>query len=164
MSQKGYTFIELMMVLATMASLTMLGLATVSTQTAHQRLTDAGRQLISDLRLVRQKAITEGISKSIRFDPNGRKYLLPDFGERALPSQTYFGLRPEVSPLPNSTRPDDGVSFQGNTVVFQPNGTIMGVGGAVYLTHDAIRNEAIAISVITTGRVKIRRWSGNAWQ
>lgn len=164
LSEKGYTLMEMMTVLAITASLSTLGFTAFSTQIAHQHLTDAGRQVISDLRLVRQKAIAEGVSAQVRFDPSGRKYTLPGLGERTLPARIRFGLTPEISPLPDSARPDDGVSFGGNVLTFQPNGTITGLGGAVYLTNDSVRDEAVALSVITTGRVKVRRWSGNEWK
>ncbi len=164
LSQKGYTLIETMMVLAISASLSVLGVVTFSTQIAHNHLTDAGRQIISDLRLIRQKAITEGVAGSVRFDPDGRKYILPGFGERTLPPQIRFGLREGVPPLSDAVLPDDGISFRENTVAFQPNGTMIGLGGAVYLTNDSVQNETVAISVVTTGRVKIRRWNGNAWR
>lgn len=163
-SQKGYTLFEMMVVLAITASLSMLGVATFSFRIAHHHLTDAGRQVLSDLRLIHQKAITEGVSRPVRFDPEGRKYLLPGLGERTLPPQVRFGLKEGVPPLPDTVAPDDGISFRENIVTFQPNGTMTGVGGAVYLTNDSVHNETIAISVITTGRVKIRRWDGNVWR
>ncbi len=164
LSQKGYTLIETMVVLAITASLSVLGVATFSTQIAHNHLTDAGRQIISDLRLIRQKAIAEGVAGPIRFDPDGRKYSLPGLGERALPPQIRFGLKQGVPPLSDAVLPDDGVSFRENTLTFQPNGTMMGLGGAVYLTNDSVHNETVAISVVTTGRVKMRRWNGNEWR
>lgn len=164
LSQKGYTLVETMTVMAIMASLSAVGLTTFSTQRAHHHLTDASRQVISDLRLVRQRAITEGVAGPVLFDPDGRKYVLPGLGERTLPPQVRFGLREEVPALADAVRPDDGISFRENALTFQPNGTITGLGGAVYLIHDSVQNEAVAVSVITTGRVKIRRWNGNAWR
>lgn len=164
LSQKGYTLVETMVVLAIAASVSLMGVATFSTQIAHNHLTDAGRQVISDLRLIRQKAITEGVNEPIRFNPEGRKYLLPGLGERILPPQVRFGLKEGVPPLPDTVLPADGISFRENTVTFQPNGTMMGLGGAVYLTNDSVHNETVAISVVTTGRVKIRKWNGNEWR
>lgn len=162
-NEKGYTLVETMVVLAITASLSMMGVATFSTQIAHNHLTDAGRQIISDLRLIRQKAVTEGVSGQIRFSPEGGKYILTE-GERTLPPQVRFGLREGVPPLPDTVLPEDGISFRENTVTFQPNGTMMGLGGTIYLTNDSVHNETIAISVITTGRVKIRKWNGNVWR
>jgi prepilin-type N-terminal cleavage/methylation domain-containing protein len=164
LSQKGYTLVETMVVLGITASLSVLGVVTFSAQIAHNHLTDAARQILSDLRLVRQKAITEGVNGPVRFDPEGRKYFLLGLGERTLPAQVRFGLGEGVPPLPDTVLPDDGISFRENIVTFQPNGTMTGVGGVVYLTNDSVHNETIAISVITTGRVKIRRWNGNVWR
>lgn len=164
LSQKGYTLVETMVVLAITASLSVMGVATFSTQIAHNHLTDAGRQIISDLRLIRQKAITEGVNEPVRFNPEGRKYFLPGLGERILPPQVRFGLKEGVPPLPDTVLPADGISFRENTVTFQPNGTMMGLGGAVYLTNDSVHTETVAISVVTTGRVKIRKWNGNEWR
>jgi len=163
-NQKGYTLVETMVVLAITASLSVLGVAAFSTQIAHNHLTDAGRQIISDLRLIRQKAIIEVVIGPVRFDPEGHKYFLPGLGERVLPPQVRFGLKDGVPPLPDTVLPDDGISFRENSITFQPNGTMMGVGGAVYLTHDSVRSEVIAISVVATGRVKIRKWNGNVWR
>lgn len=164
LSQKGYTLIETMVVLAITTSLSVVGVVSFSNQIAHNHLTDAGRQIISDLRLIRQKAIAEGIAGPIQFHPDGRKYSVPGVGERTLPPQIRFGLREGVPPLPDAVLPDDGISFRENTITFQPNGTIMGLGGTVYLTNDSGHHETVAVSVVTTGRVKIRKWNGNAWR
>src|SRR3569832_2342888 len=97
-SQKGCTLLEAMIVLAIVASLSVISLASISTQITRNDLTDADRQLIADLRLVRQMAVTEGISEPVRFDPEGRKYILPGLGERILPPKVRFGLKNGVPP------------------------------------------------------------------
>lgn len=164
-SEKGHTLIELMVVLSLIGILAGLAFANPSSNVSHYNLRYAAQQLASDLRHIRQKAISEGVSDKVRFTPDSRQYHLPGMGERSLPSHIRFGARPSVPHLPEAgSMPPDGVSFSQNGVTFQPNGTIQGVGGAIYLTNDPNRQETVAVTVNVTGRVKIYRWSGAEWK
>lgn len=165
-SEKGYTAIELLVVIALMAIMAVLGVANLTAQTSRYRLSNAGRQIVSHLRLIRQKAVTEGRSHAIQLDPAEGKYSLPGLGEQTLPAGVRFGTAPDIglSPGGNSELPEDGVSFNGNRITFQPNGTFAGIGGTIYLTHASSRRENLAITVNMTGRVKLYRWAGNGWE
>jgi prepilin-type N-terminal cleavage/methylation domain-containing protein len=165
MTEKGHTLIELMFVLSIAGILTVLAVSDLGTGVSHYRLRNAGQQLASDLRLIRQKAISEGLSHKIQFIPGSRKYHLPELGDQTLPADVRFGVRPGVPHLPDAgSMPSDGISFSENKVTFQPNGTIVGIGGTVYLTGDMNRQDALAITVNVTGRVKIYKWNGGEWK
>jgi prepilin-type N-terminal cleavage/methylation domain-containing protein len=164
-SKRGHTLIELMIVLSVVGLLALLAVSDFGMEIAKYHLRNAGRQLISDLRLIRQKAITEGFSNKVQFIPGSGRYHLPGLGERSLPSHVRFGARPAVPHLPDAgSVPSDGVSFGENRVVFQPNGTILGVGGAIYLTHDSKQQDVLAVAVNVTGRVKLYKWNGMEWK
>jgi len=164
-SEKGYTFIESMVVLSLVGLLAVLAVENLGDGLSHYRLRHAGQQLAADIRQIRQKAITEGIPNRIQFVPDARLYRLPGVGERALPSRVRFGLKAGIPHLPNTgSVPSDGISFKENGVVFQPNGTVMGIGGTIYLTTDLERHEAVAVTANVTGRVKIYKWSGAEWR
>ncbi|MFY9270567.1 MAG: GspH/FimT family pseudopilin [Candidatus Manganitrophaceae bacterium] len=163
-SEDGYTLIEIMMAVSIVGIMAVLAVFSMNRQSARYHLADAGRQVVSDLRWVRQRAIAGGSSTPAQFDPELGKYLLPGSEERILPPSVRFGLKEGIPPLPDSARPKDGISFHHNRVTFQPNGTMTGVGGAIYLTSDQEENQAVAVSVIATGRVKIRRWTGHEWK
>jgi prepilin-type N-terminal cleavage/methylation domain-containing protein len=164
-SERGHTLLELMVVLSIVGLLVLLAVSDFGMEIARHHLRNAGGQLTSDLRLIRQKAITEGFSNKVQFIPGSGLYHLPGLGERSLPSHVRFGSRSAVPHLPDAASlPPDGVSFSENRVTFQPNGTILGIGGAIYLTHDSKREEVLAVTVNVTGRVKIYRWSGMEWK
>lgn len=164
-SEKGHTLIELMVVLSLIGILAGLAFANPNSNASHYNLRYAAQQLASDLRLIRQKAISEGGSNKVQFIYDSRQYHLPGMGERSLPAHIRFGTPSGVPHLPDAgSMPPDGVSFNQNRITFQPNGTIQGVGGAVYLTNDSNRRETAAITVNVTGRVKIYRWNGLEWK
>ena len=161
--EKGYTLVETMTVLAIIGIMAALGLVNVGFQAPHYNLNDAGRRIISDLRLVRQKAIAEGKSNAIQFSPDSGRYLIPGLGDRALPLHIQFGAAENVKKTAGgalSRPPAHGITFTNKKAVFGPNGTIS-AGGTVYLTN---RNETLAVTVNLTGRVKLHRWDGNDWK
>ena len=164
-SQRGHTLIELMVALSLVGILAVLAVQNLGSRISHYSLRHAGQQLAADLRTIRQKAITEGFSHKIRFMPDLLRYDLPGIAERSLPSQIRFGLNTNVPRLPDTgSIPSDGISFVENKVTFQPNGTIVGLGGTVYLTDDSARHDTLAVTVNVTGRVKIYRWNGEKWK
>ena len=165
LTERGHTLIELMFALFIVGILTVLAVSDFGTGLSHYPLRNAGHQLASDLRLVRQKAITEGLPNKIEFIPASGQYRLPDLGERFLSPPIRFGVRPGVPHLPDTgSLPSDGISFSGNKVTFQPNGTVLGVGGTIYLTDDPKRQDTVAVTVNVTGRVKIYKWNGMEWK
>ena len=183
-SKKGYSAIEMLIVLALVSVVSTLGLVNYSKQIPHYELRDASRSIISDLRKIRQMAVTEGTSFSINFYPDDGEdcddsyagqgaYCNsedPELLSYKLPQHIQFGTLEEVDKKPKCTSgctppPLNGITFQGDpaTATFNPNGTISGAG-AVYLTNHPSRNEAVAITVNLTGRVKLWRWVGNEWE
>lgn len=162
--EEGYSTLELMVALGIVGILAFLGVTNFASQLPHYNLAGASRQFISDLRFIRQRAITEGVPKNIQFYPEIQSYRLSPTETRALPSYVRFGVKEGTPHLPGaSSLPADGVSFDHNKVTFQPNGTV-DLGGTIYLTNTPQSGETEAISVNITGRVKIYRWDGNGWK
>lgn len=162
----GYTFVELMVVLVVAGILLLMGAQDFKAQASRRRLRHTSHQIVSHLRLIRQKAITEGKTLSIQFSPDIQKYDLPGFGDQTLPQTVFFGASEGIQKIPKNrdgTPPNDGISFKKDRVTFQPNGTYAGVGGSIYLTNDTDQSETMAITVNMTGRVKLYKWSGDAW-
>ncbi|HIE65102.1 MAG: GspH/FimT family pseudopilin [Nitrospira sp.] len=167
LSNTGYTFVELMVVLVVSGILVVLSVPSFTAQTSRRSLRRTSHKIVSQLRLIRQKAITEGKTLSIQFSPDSRQYDLPGYGEQTLPQMILFGASDEIHKIPkdrDGTPPVDGVSFTDNEVKFQPNGTYAGLGGSIYITNDSPQRETMAITVNMTGRVRLYKWSGDEWE
>ena len=161
-SESGYTLTELCVVLSIIALLASLAVANFNEQIPHRQLREASLELVGQLRLARQKAISGGASQSISFHSKLRQYNL-FLGTRTLPGAVHFGSASNVTKAPSkgSIVPQDGISFQGDTATFLPDGTA-GKKGTIYLSNS--KNESVAIAVNFTGRVKKYLWNGHDWE
>ncbi len=161
----GYTFIEVVVAVALMAVLAVLAVPNLTTQSSHLHLMDAGRQVLSDLRLIRQRAIMDQMPHQAAFQAGTPTYILSTLGARSLPPQVRFGAAPHVPSISGGPIPADGLDFSGdqNTAIFQATGRFSGLGATIYLTDDPVGNETIALTVIRTGRVRIRRFWQGEW-
>ncbi len=90
-NQKGFTLVELMIVVVIIGILAALTVPSYNKFTAHQRLGGAARELFSDVRSARVTAIKEGVQYSINF-PNSTQFQLI----KAL-TPTYASFAPAVS-------------------------------------------------------------------
>ena len=173
-SKKGYTAIEMLTVLAVVGITATFALVNHAAQKPHTNLRENGREMVSQLRHLRQQAITTGVTTTLEFLPRYGLYMLSDEEERALLPHVRFGYPSEVDQTPGgdplSAQAADGVSFLNEVAGFQADGT-PSRQGTVYLTnasaddktHEGYR-EALAISVNATGRVKLYQWRGTRWE
>ncbi len=152
-SQKGYTLIELVTAMAVGVILTGLAVDLYSDQIPRRELKAAGQRLVGEFRLARQKAIADGTPTKIIFSPQLNQYNHPTLGLQTLPPHVRFGT-------PNGLK-EASITFSGREIAtFNPSGTIS--AGHIYLINS--RQEAVAIRINFTGRVRQERWDGNAWQ
>jgi len=166
LTNKGFTAVEMMVALALASIIAVLGLVNYTQQIPRYELREAGRDLTSQLRLLRQTAVTQGQRRTITFDVDNRTYKFFDLPEQTLPGHVRFGVMPGITKNTSNRRtqlPDDGISFAGNAASFKPNGLPSRLG-AIYMTNAPFRSGAMAISVSFTGRVKLFKWDGNEWK
>ena len=178
-SQKGFTAIELLVVLAILGVLLGLAVVSMGPQIAHYRLNNAAKETLSALRREAQTAISQNLNRNVNFRPftalecAGVDLSFPCFGLvapgalRPLPLGITYGVggvgvpvngTPDVGGLPI---PADGITFTGNQITFQTNKT-PNQAGEIYLTNT--RGENMAVSVNLVGRIRCWRWgSGGAW-
>ncbi|MBI4714437.1 MAG: GspH/FimT family pseudopilin [Nitrospirae bacterium] len=162
MSPKGFTLIELVIVLALVGVLTALAVPNLSGLETRLRLQAACRELAGDLRTARQMALFKQADLTVEFDSPNRRYRLP-WGEKTLPLRIRFGYPPEVQGPPSNPKPldePDGISFPGNRAAFNADGR--NSTGTLYLTND--QGETRALTLVTTGRVRLWRWQGGNWK
>ena len=162
MHQKGFTFLELLVVLAIIGILSVLAVPDLTAFSNRIHLETIARDVTSDLREIKMKTMIERDNFTISFDPENNSYDLP--GRKVyLPPEIRFGFGPGVLGPPGNptgTPDEDGITFPSNRANFFPQGT--NSMGTVYLTNNETLTMAITISI--TGRVRIWKWSGGIWK
>ncbi len=153
---RGYTLVELLIVMALVGVVISIGAMNFAAQMPHDNLRHAASAVVSDLRFTRQTAITKGIENAIEFSS----------GAYVLPKYVKFGLSGGVNKPPSGEESGwnaqvDGVTFHDNTATFKPDGVIKSAG-TIFLTNTPFGNETRAITVNFTGRVKAFKWNENA--
>lgn len=189
-SKNGYTFVEFMVVFAIIGLASSVALVDYLKQKPRIQLRQASREILSQLRGIRQQSITTGKTTAIYFSDDDdliqidgesiavadNEYILvPGKIKKTLPPNIRFGYPGDVTETPRggalSETSQDGISFNNKRVAFEPNGTIQGINGQIYLTNisnDSENNsplgEAFAIDVNVTGQVRLYKWNNTRWQ
>ncbi len=148
-SQKGFSLIEVMIVMAVMVILS--GLASVSfiSQLPHHRLNSAARDLISDLRWARQLALAERQPVSVVLDLETDRYQIERQSRPGIPIGWVRDLQDRRQGFGEI---DIVSSSRGRVIAFQPNGITTNF---TTLTLRNAQGEQRQLTVALTGRVKI---------
>ncbi len=161
MCHKGFTFLEVVIVIAIIGILSALAVPGMSAFTDRLRIETAARTISTDLREMKMKSALDRSDNKVVFDPVNNVYQLPERRSN-LPQGVRFGFSPGVIGPPGnpiSTPDSDGITFPSNEAAFYSRGT--NSMGTIYITNDY--NITMAISVSVTGRIKIWKWDGVKW-
>ncbi len=161
MNHRGFTFLEIIIVLAIIGVLSALAVPDLSAFTVRLRLETVARSISTDLREMKMRATLDRNNYTISFDAANNTYDLPR-RKFILPPGVRFGFSTGVLGPPGNPvqTPDaDGITFPFNRVTFYSQGS--NSIGTLYITND--ENLTMAVSMSITGRVKIWRWSGEKW-
>ena len=161
MCNKGFTFLEVLIVIAITGILSVLAVPGMSAFTDRLRIETAARIISTDLREGKMKSVLDRSDYTVLFDPENSLYELPE-RQSNLPHGVRFGfgegvLGPPANPA--STPDEDGVTFTSNKAAFYSRGS--NSMGTIYITDRY--NVTMAISMTVTGRIKIWRWDGVKW-
>ena len=75
-SRKGFTLVELIIVIALLAIITAIGGVTFHSYTMNRNLKSAAREIVSDFFVYRARAVSEGKTYRIAFDIDGNSYTI----------------------------------------------------------------------------------------
>ena len=142
-SERGFTVIELLAVIAIMMVVTAIATPTFYYWLPKYRLSASARQISADLQLARMKAISQNTKYRLRFIDNNTYQIWKDDGGWAqAPNTGDFDL-------PDGITVTNGTPF--NTSEFQSRGTANATGTITVTNGDDTR----AVCVRTVGRVFI---------
>jgi len=161
MCHKGFTFLEVVIVIAVIGILSVIAVPGMSAFTDRLRIETTARTISTDLREVKMKSVLDRSDYTVLFDPGNNLYELSERRSN-LPHGVRFGFSPGVlgpPGNPTSTPDKDGVTFTSNKAAFYSRGS--NSMGTIYITNNY--NVTMAISITVTGRIKIWKWDGVKW-
>ncbi len=163
-AQKGFSLIEMMIVIAIIAVVLAVASPTLYKYSQNTNLKEATRMLADDISYWRQMAISENARYRIAFNPAANSYTVQR--ENPANSGTYVNLS-ALGILANDTKSPESVSgsiiimgspnppgFTGGVayITFQPRGTMS--AGSIWLQHTS-RLSTATITTNLTGRVNV---------
>lgn len=186
---RGYTAIEMLVVLTIVAIASSIALVDFLSQKPRSNLRLASRLMISHLRGLRQQSIATGLPVAVYFSDqddtvqiegedvfiaDNEYVLVPGMLKKTLPPYIRFGYPEGIDQTPRggvlSAASRDGVSFNHERVFFEPNGTTRGLNGQIYLTNaplspsdEVFGREVFAVDVNVTGQIRLYQWNGTGW-
>jgi prepilin-type N-terminal cleavage/methylation domain-containing protein len=144
-SRKGFTLVELMIVIALLAIIAAVGGLALHAYTLNRNLKSAAREIVSDFFVYRARATSEGKTYRIAFDVDGNTYTIqPGSSTPVTRSPMAFG---------SDIRIINANFGAGQTINFLPRGTVSPFGN-VKLRNSRQSNATIKVNI--AGRTYVK--------
>ncbi|MCI5192582.1 MAG: prepilin-type N-terminal cleavage/methylation domain-containing protein [Candidatus Electrothrix sp. AU1_5] len=181
-NSKGFSFVELMVVIALIGLLSAIGLPSLLRSLPEKRLKNAARSLYADLQKAKLLAVKENKNVTVTFDTAKKQYsFIDDNGNTVATTisladsgSVQYGCNattlnnwrqsPAAVGIPDTTIPPSGVTgVTGDEKIIFTN---LGVANTadIYLQDDNVQEVCYAVTVSMLGSVKILRYNGSSWE
>jgi prepilin-type N-terminal cleavage/methylation domain-containing protein len=146
----GFTITELAIVIGILGIVLALSMGNIQSMIRNQRLTGATNQMITHLRLAREKSVAEGNNYVVTFRAALNNYQVWDDEGNDLIVGGQDIRR--VFPMPQGTRIQNPQFFGANRVIFRPDGTCNASGSVEVRNDELIKTVSLLAS---TGKVTV---------
>lgn len=165
-SQKGFSLVELMVVLAITVILGLVAVPSLVTTYSTYKLKKTARDLCSNMRKARATAIKLNRNIIIEFKVADNTYTIDGGKPIGLEADIFYGPgTAKAAAEPDGSLPADGVSFMDNRVTFNARGLVTPPTnrGNVYVYNT--NGEAFCAGVTTiAGNIALKQWTGTTWK
>ena len=148
-SHKGFTLVELMIVIAVMGIMAAIAVPNYRTYMAQRRLNGAARQVMSDLMAARMKAVSQNNEFKVFFLANNQYKILDDNNNNGTEDTGESSQTKDIQ-----TEYYDVTLSANNNPIFQPNGTASNLP-TINLGSLSNSSWSKSITISSAGRVKI---------
>ena len=148
MSNKGFTLIELMIVIGIIGVLSAVSLYSWQGYQNNVNLRTAAEEVMSDIASCKQRAVSEGINYCIQFTDGSPNYSI-NASSCDAPTQTQAKILTSFG----SGLTISNTNFNSDRVSFLPRGTLSSNTGTIVLTNS--KNSTATITVQITGRAYV---------
>lgn len=145
MANKGFTILEIMIVLVIFVMLTLISMPFLIKYLRHDELKNNTREMVQILRLAQQNTVAEQVKYAVRFFPLGNTYYLVKKTSPEQIIETYFL---------NNVAIQEIQGFENNEAVFDSSGAVE-FSGEIILNHPNI-TELTTIEVRPAGFISWR--------
>jgi Tfp pilus assembly protein FimT len=160
---KGYTLVELLVVIGIIIIAALIAFPHLGNWIPRLKLSNTTRDVISDLRLARQYAVSQNRQFRVTFDVNNEQYKLmrgdASFGSTAWTQIEY------TRDYTNPDEPSYSIDLYSatNDIIFNPDGSASSTL-TVELRNSKGERYQVRIENPATGFVKSYYWNGTSWE